>query len=65
MTVNKTLLEPFKETHGRVNCLEMTMTDTPQHPVCSRVPAVGLLPTLWKPTELGTFLRKEHLSSCS
>lgn len=46
MIVIKTLLQPFKEPHGRVNCLEMIMTEALQRQVCSRVPAVGLLPTL-------------------
>lgn len=46
MIVNKTLLQPFKQPHGRVSCLEMILTDALQRQVCSRVPAVDLLPTL-------------------
>jgi len=60
MTVNKTLLQPFKDPHGRLNCLEMIMTDAPWFDSHSHGPAAH---TPWLPAELGTPLRKKHLSA--
>lgn len=46
MTENRTLLQSLKDPHGRVNCLEVIMTHTPEHQVCLTVTAVDLLPML-------------------